>query len=943
LSIKQLIVFFSCLLFCWHTSFAQDYEIKNITAANGLPTNQVYSVYKDSKNFMWFCTESGAVRYNGMDMTTYTMKDGLADNDVFQCKEDKWGRIWFATYNGQLSFFKNGKFYNANNCDFIPKIPSKNKLITTFIQNGEDSSLIVIHLKSRSNFYQCFGDTIIKRSLNFSDTIENLLYFKDGESYSSLNYPSKSIFHTIRRYKNKTNTVFTSNKYYAGIYGLLLETDAYPYQLFRTKNRIFEIKNGLRPLLDINPKDFMNLTNFDGYRVLAYRDGLRFEKNGKSTDYLKGKFITGMGKDNYGNLYVTTYSNGVFVISKKTKPQKTLPFSVRSLTQDKSKTFLISKNKTLYSFTGEFKKIKTFTDINEINYENGLVLYKRFGNLYNYEVESGKKVLITKDSVPTKQTFFYNKRIFFRTRNEIFFRNANTLKKDTFESSRTLHGILRKKNQIWAFGQEGFFHFKNEQFTKVPFKNNYAPLSACLIGDDLFFINYADYKLYKVTDFTTSSNTLTAELFSRKKYSGIKKIAPNTFLIHDQMGVNEMVSITKKSYSFSEINYPIKTVSLQKIYSDSNRLFISRLNSTDIFPIQSIVSPSWEPSVTFEKIVNQNNRLLSEKKDAYIPFPDRKRIYINYLILGKHNSLLTYEYAINTKKNSDTTWIPISKPEIDLINPSWGRYEILFRARNSARVYSDIEKIRLKIQAPFYLRWWFIILAGLILLGMAIALDKRRQEIKFRKKENEIKFLKAEFKSLNALMNPHFIFNSLNSIQRLIRKDSSAADEYLVVFSNMVRQNMKNIKNEIIPLEKEIGLIENYLALENLRLNGMLKFEIKTDEFVLLNEIEVPPLSIQPIVENSVKHGIAPLMNKVGKIEINISEQEDEVHIIVKDNGVGFNNSQNKEGSNSALKNIRKRLQVLSEMHEKQYSIEVLNTNPDSEFRTFVLIKIPNE
>jgi LytS/YehU family sensor histidine kinase len=190
--------------------------------------------------------------------------------------------------------------------------------------------------------------------------------------------------------------------------------------------------------------------------------------------------------------------------------------------------------------------------------------------------------------------------------------------------------------------------------------------------------------------------------------------------------------------------------------------------------------------------------------------------------------------------------------------------------------------------------------------------------------------MKAEYKSLNALMNPHFIFNTLNNVQSLVnRDDKRAANEYLRIFADLIRQNMHNVSNELIPLEKEMNLVSNYLLLEKLRFKENLHYSINVDESVDLSEIWVPPLLIQPLVENSIKHGILPLESAEGKVEVNVFERGGVLYIEIRDNGVGLaGNAKADDGEHVSfgLANIKKRMEQLSIILNKEITFEISET-----------------
>jgi LytS/YehU family sensor histidine kinase len=209
-----------------------------------------------------------------------------------------------------------------------------------------------------------------------------------------------------------------------------------------------------------------------------------------------------------------------------------------------------------------------------------------------------------------------------------------------------------------------------------------------------------------------------------------------------------------------------------------------------------------------------------------------------------------------------------------------------------------------------------------------------------------VKFMKSEYKALNALMNPHFIFNTLNNVQSLVNGNNKlAANEYLRIFADLVRQNMHNVSKELITLQKEIDLVNNYLLLEKLRFEDKLNFDVHIDAELELFEIMVPPLLIQPLVENSIKHGILPLKSPDGFIQINITEQNDLLVIEIKDNGVGLNNALAQPGSlheSYGLSNIRKRIEQLSMILDKKLQFNMEEVFDERTIRwTVVTITMP--
>ena len=158
-----------------------------------------------------------------------------------------------------------------------------------------------------------------------------------------------------------------------------------------------------------------------------------------------------------------------------------------------------------------------------------------------------------------------------------------------------------------------------------------------------------------------------------------------------------------------------------------------------------------------------------------------------------------------------------------------------------------------------------------------------------RQKTAELKqqSTELEMQALRAQMNPHFIFNSLNSINRFIlRNDRLQASEYLTKFSKLVRMILQNSQSSLIPLESELESLGLYLEMEALRFNYHFDYKISVPKDLDIEVLKVPPLILQPYVENAIWHGLMHKEEK-GQLNIDVSQEEDHLYFKVTDNGIG--------------------------------------------------------
>ena len=203
-------------------------------------------------------------------------------------------------------------------------------------------------------------------------------------------------------------------------------------------------------------------------------------------------------------------------------------------------------------------------------------------------------------------------------------------------------------------------------------------------------------------------------------------------------------------------------------------------------------------------------------------------------------------------------------------------------------------------------------------------------------------------KSLRSQMNPHFIFNALNSVNSFIASnDERTANKYLSDFSQLMRAVLENSDEDFIPLSKEIELLELYTKLEHFRFNDKFDYEITVDKSINVEEFQIPPMLLQPYIENAVWHGLRYKKEK-GQLNINIAKKsEDEITITIADDGIGRTRSkalktENQKKQNSkGMGNIKKRVAILNEMYKDKVDVFVddFQATEDSGTKVVVTLK----
>jgi len=229
--------------------------------------------------------------------------------------------------------------------------------------------------------------------------------------------------------------------------------------------------------------------------------------------------------------------------------------------------------------------------------------------------------------------------------------------------------------------------------------------------------------------------------------------------------------------------------------------------------------------------------------------------------------------------------------------------------------------------------WGSVVLMLLALVFLGYYIFNKRKLLKARQQKE---LTRLKLKSIQSQLNPHFMFNALSSIQNLMNKnDIEGANRYLGKFSGLTRKVLDSSDAEMISLEDELKILEDYIQMEQLRFGFM--YEIKAGENINMSNIEVPAMLLQPFVENAVKHGVSAL-NKDGKIRILASRVQNDLILQVEDNGAGFS-KESINGNSKGIKLVKERIALLNQ----SFGGETLELKINSgESGTTVILKLKN-
>lgn len=959
-------------LFAFTSAFAQQPVFKNYTVKDELPSSEVYDVNQDSKGFMWFCTDAGVSRYDGYTFHNFSTLNGLSDNTVFGSYEDRKGRIWFRTMSGKLSYFFQDSIYSIE----------ANELISNEMRNGFITSI-----------YIDSGDTI------WCGVTIGKGYFKIAPPYKSENFKyvliDKQCFYVLNINANgyiwggitigknnlarirKQPSICEYSK--TGLTKIISNIPKLiPNSIYLKTNSGDIIVTGEKGIYSLNKKDkfecqgngFISLykDKNDGIWSGKSKGGVFFFPKGnlkqtKPSNYLKGESVTGIKEDSEGGFWFTTLENGIYYVAS---PDLLYYDKANGLIDNKVLTLIEKDSNRIWTGTTngaicsiEKDTIKNLKTINPTPYENAI--YK----LYNYPKTDriiagayksfiftpGKKYLAEyfingKDSIAIKCFTIDNQGNIWGG-NYLHLLKIDPVKNIVIEEytskSRILSLYCDTDNKIWLGCTNGLWSFKDGIFQyygeKIRLLKNRIEDIQVSSDSTWWLATKGNGVLVKKKNllFTIDMNNGLSSNICKNIYIDKKGV----IWVGTNKGINKIAKNAEGKYIVEVYSSDDGLLSneINQITIVGNRLWAATNNGIITFDVNKTFINTTPPPVYITSLeINSKARSLSDNS--------KFKYFENYLKIGfvglsyKRNTGLKYKFIL---EGLDSIWHYTENYFLQYTTLPPGSYTFKVFAINNDGVASKVPaEFSFIISRPFWKEWWFIIIVMGIILSLSITgINYRTKILKRRtieKYEINQKFAELELKALRAQMNPHFIFNSINSIQHFILKnDTDSAHKYLSKFSKLIRNVLENSKHEYITFSEEMQSLELYIELEQLRFSSKFNYSLMIGEGINPENILISPMIIQPYVENAIWHGLMNLKDKDGELIIGIEKRNGLLVCIIDDNGVGRKYSmelKEKSGHKSmglALTNERVEIMnVLYHSHMKISIIDKLNEDGSS-------------
>jgi len=933
---------------------------------DGLSSNIIYSVFQDKDGYLWLSTDKGVCRYDGNSFKQFNLNDGLADNEVIRIQQDKKGRIWFLTLIGKLSFYYDGNFYNKRNSSFLAKIPEVKGYLNYFAED-ENS----IYFGASSNVvYRLGNDSSFEKLTHKPKGISGLWEY-NGKVKGLMDRGIVTREGNAWKTKETVNLpeTFTNSKTRAFAYNdkLILSSGNVIWAYDQNSQTVILDFQFDDPELDIIACFFDSKEKlWVGTRSGVYlAENLKAASEGKWERFIENCLITCIYEDREQNIWISTMGKALFYLPHSNISWIHQPYQEAS--NQITTTLFVDRYKRLWSGHDN----STF-----IIHENNTEHIHNLGKPTNLEriskiktigsaiwVIGKSKIRVIKEKDTIDMPYFGND-VLLDQQNRIWIASNyiyrvpeeqmdSLIQSDQPKAIRSLAAstVLSKRGNvlyedpngvIWLGMFEGLHYFDGEKLINLaqdnPKLGGKINDLVCLPASSHLLIASDNYGLL-VLDINTK------KLIQPKNLPSIGNIScASITLTRDAcwLGTNSGILYLNLKNDEAPIHYSdllgLKNLHVLDLVQGDNKLYAASSNGLlefDNIPPTGIFKQACPVFITH---VTQREKQLSPTQTWELGYHENE-ISIGFKgISFKERGSLSFKYKII---GLDNTFQFTNNQEVVLKALPPGKYNFIVYAVNKAGIESlEPATFSFSIKKPYWQTAWFIGAALLLLIGLSVsawrirfAFIRRGYELENARLDEEKKRLVLESElsdleqhALRLQMNPHFIFNALNSIKGYYaEKKVAEADEYLSKFSKILRHILENNKR-YSSLEDELEILHQYLEMGQMRHPNMFDYTIEVDEQMHTNEIMIPSLLLQPFVENAIMHGIAPSAGK-GFILIKCILKEDMLVCQIRDNGIGYSISKNRRKENEhqsmAIEITKKRLEYITEQEGVACGFEI--------------------
>jgi hypothetical protein len=923
---------------------------------NELANIDIYTILKSKNNELFIGTNEGLYYYaydRFQRIKDYPNQKGAS---FFSLVENAQGQIFSCNLNGQV--FEVTK----QAIDLYCTIPNENLGINSVITIDDNNDLLF----SSNGVVQVQRDTVQVVFNNSSGHAQNLEYARLKHGYTSIfNKKIDEIVHCKKgEYQVEKISMF-SDKPFNQVYGfpLLIGGQRVGFDrttFFGVDKPIYSEFNESAQLTVVSENEVLLASSKSGlYSVYLENDSIKI----KSRLFPK-TFISKIFVDDESNMYLGTFGKGVIVV-----PHSEMEYYQTANEENAIRSIVVHGDELFYTDLnkGIIRQSLKNND-SELIFNSGLVKDIRVFYIENANLDEGQLYpnLIHAFSHPKSLFELGVIKDVKKTEDDLMIATSVGLYK-TKMSGRS--NLWESRNNYYRFKglKERFQHLGYDLENKAAYISTSSGLSILDSNDQLKKAEYEGLAIH-----ATEIEYNNGEMWVATQQNGILVFQNGTIVrtiqISDGLISNNIRKIVfSDSLAFLIVNAQLHYINLADnhvhqiigsevinevtdIYFDNEKLYLV-INNTQVNSLEIDKLNKVKQHIQFElDSVLVNGVLRSDPTLTLSQDENQLSFYFQIKNIEIKNRA-TIQYRL---KGIDNEWLTMPGTDylVDYKSLSPGQYTFEIYASYGVDKSRIITK-EFVIQPPFWKTGWFFFVVFLFIAVTTITVANfrirsisRTNKANLEKQKLKTDLLESQLRALRSQMNPHFIFNTLNSIQDLVlSQDTDASYDYLVLFSKLVRNTLNYSNKEFIPIQDEVDFLDIYLKLEKLRFGDDLHYDLILNDLAK-SEIKIPSLVIQPFIENALLHG---LMHKDGRKELKVEFRfDDKLTCIITDNGIGrqkakeIHQRQSPEHQSFAMTAISKRLSILQSQFGDEIGYTITDLDPNkSNTGTKVEVVIP--
>jgi ligand-binding sensor domain-containing protein len=930
-----------------------EYNYDHFGIQNGLPSSETYQVHQDKSGLLWILTDRGVVRYDGFQFKTYTTENGLCDNVNFRVVEGYDGEIWFIGFNSLLSVYKDGKIKPYRYNPEIQKSLGVAKSGNIMIHVNRDGSLI----------YNCSGRKTI--SISKTGKVADLMKGIPDAGYL-LDYGGDLLVQkliTLNEFKNvflirgekKTflgNLLFTKAlraKKHKRHYFLMAGSKAY-----LNDGHQFRLISGDQPVIGLDSDDKYLYIGFYKNGVKKYRFDPKTKNLIQINHYLPAYSVSSVFTDSNGALWFTTLEKGVYVLHDEAFQQllvngSKLNEEIRFVNGNKNKIILthyVGKWQQLYPPFLHKSGRRMNHQFNMLPANNGFIFHKGIVDWRDWKDinDSYRMIPTCKTDTSVLGVDQFTRELVEVGKNSVTRNSFNELIGSGVSGSFYWFHFARRDKLFMLF-EDGVFVLpvKNGKI-----KKSYRPvllkrLDRLQYNPVWGLITYSTGEgIFEINEETNRASEFAPELKLGKQIIRVFFDEKGRLWLANKKGIFQLEKKDGKAKVLFFVNRDrLSSPEIMDMYAYEDVLYLATKFGVQRINIGKAKKNRHKNPLTILSVHAYANNQELAVESVYPAKTDLIKITLANKRLDLQNN---YRYRFGENE----TWNYSDKGEIVLNSPSNGIYSLEVSYLDEFdRWTKPVKLVSFEVEKIIFLRWYFILLyIGLVVLLFYGIL---KYTVKAANRKNELlnRMMELERMALAAQMNPHFIFNSLNSIHSfLLYEENENAEKYLLRFAKLIRQTLSNSRAAYITIEEEYETLKNYILLENMRFKNAFSFRIACDFNKLPLHPCIPPMLIQPYVENAIIHGL-PKRTQGAELFIGFYKEDDLLKVVIRDNGIGYNesikNKRNTGHKSYGTQITEERLKSFQEKNKEGFSVSISPANAaDTEFPgTEVVLTIP--